>query len=337
MFILRWRKETRIRSNNARAIAGLFLLVFALLSAGSRVVTGDLLPVRAYTTAEGLAQNTVNRIVRDSRGFLWFCTDDGLSRYDGYTFTNYGVAQGLPSSQVTDLLETRAGEYWVATFGGLCRFNPRGRPGPGGGRPSPTDPNNNQRRADSGRQTTDDPFTEDRAGNLWVGFADTDSLARFRDGRFTLFTSEDGLPAGNIYDLYLDHAGRLWIASTLGGLACLDDPSAERPQFVSYTTAQGLSSNNINCITEDGYGRLYVGTARGLDRLDPASGRVKPFTAADGLISGKVLVSFRDRKGDLWFGGSGGLSHLSPSLSTSRPRPTRAASGWEVKRAGRCS
>jgi signal transduction histidine kinase len=57
---------------------------------------------------------------------------------------------------------------------------------------------------------------------------------------------------------------------------------------------------------------MYIGTRRGLDRLDPATGRVKPFTATDGLISGEVLVSFRDRNGDLWFGGKGGLSRLSP-------------------------
>jgi hypothetical protein len=65
----------------------------------------ERLPIKTYTTSEGLAQNSVNRIVRDSRGFLWFCTEGGLSRYDGYSFTNYGVEQGLPDSQVRDLLE----------------------------------------------------------------------------------------------------------------------------------------------------------------------------------------------------------------------------------------
>src|SRR5262245_65730045 len=84
------------------------------------------LPIRAYTTTDGLAHNTVNRIVRDSRGFLWFATDDGLSRFDGYTFTNYSVEHGLPHRRVMDLLETRAGELWVATFGGLVRFRPDG-------------------------------------------------------------------------------------------------------------------------------------------------------------------------------------------------------------------
>src|SRR5712692_9428080 len=86
----------------------------------------ERLPLKAYTTADGLAHNVINKIVRDSRGFLWFCSVDGLSGFDGYTFTNFGTDQGLPHANVTDLLETRGGEYWVATYGGIVRFNPKG-------------------------------------------------------------------------------------------------------------------------------------------------------------------------------------------------------------------
>ena len=60
------------------------------------MLRGEWLPVRAYTTADGLAGNTVERIVRDSRGFLWFCTRNGLSRFDGYEFRNFGMGEGLP-------------------------------------------------------------------------------------------------------------------------------------------------------------------------------------------------------------------------------------------------
>src|SRR6266849_6512905 len=88
----------------------------------------ERLPLKAYTTADGLAHNVINKIVRDSRGFLWFCTEEGLSRFDGYTFTTYGTTEGLPHPSVNDLLETRAGDYWVATGGGLVRFNPKGAP-----------------------------------------------------------------------------------------------------------------------------------------------------------------------------------------------------------------
>jgi hypothetical protein len=85
-------------------------------------------PLTTYTTADGLPHNVINKIVRDSRGFLWFCTEEGLSRFDGYGFTNYGTSEGLPHPGVNDILETRGGEYWVATDGGLVRFNPRGVP-----------------------------------------------------------------------------------------------------------------------------------------------------------------------------------------------------------------
>jgi len=48
----------------------------------------EQLPLQTYTTAEGLPHNEINRIVKDSRGFLWFCTAEGLSRFDGYIFRN---------------------------------------------------------------------------------------------------------------------------------------------------------------------------------------------------------------------------------------------------------
>ena len=166
-------------------------------------------------------------------------------------------------------------------------------------------------------------FCEDRAGNVWIGFVDR--IARYRDGRFTFFTATDGVPAGALTSLYLDHAGRLWFASTRSGLVRVDDPEGERPRFFNYTTEQGLSSNSTEVyadrlIVEDLQGRIYVGTARGLDRLDPTTGRFWHFTTADGLASGSFRSCFRDRNGGLWFGMTGGLSHLIPSAS----QPTQA-------------
>jgi ligand-binding sensor domain-containing protein len=67
----------------------------------------ERLPLKSFSTADGLPHNTVNRIVRDSRGFLWLCTEEGLSRFDGYAFTNYGTEHGLPHTSINDLLETR--------------------------------------------------------------------------------------------------------------------------------------------------------------------------------------------------------------------------------------
>src|SRR5205809_1777893 len=95
------------------------------ISLGAGNISAEQLPVRIYTTADGLPRDFVLRIVPDSRGFLWFCTADGLSRFNGYEFTSYGVEQGLPNPVINDLLETRSGVYWVATNGGgAARFDP---------------------------------------------------------------------------------------------------------------------------------------------------------------------------------------------------------------------
>src|SRR5258708_35712 len=74
----------------------------------------ERLPIRVYTTADGLARDRIVRIVPDSRGYVWFCTTEGVSRFDGYGFVNYGTEQGLPGRIVNDFLEARDGTYWIA-------------------------------------------------------------------------------------------------------------------------------------------------------------------------------------------------------------------------------
>ena len=101
-------------------LAGLLGLTGCLIGGG--LSFGSQLPVRVYSTADGLRNNSVNRIVQDSRGFLWFCTSEGVSRFDGYGFVNYGVAEGLSHRRVNDVLESRSGEIWIATGGGLSKL-----------------------------------------------------------------------------------------------------------------------------------------------------------------------------------------------------------------------
>jgi ligand-binding sensor domain-containing protein len=132
------------------------VLLLGMAVAVSSFASAERLPVKTYTTADGLGHNNVNRIVRDSRGFLWFCTFEGLSRFDGYSFTTYGVDHGLPSPVINDLLETREGQYWVATGAGLCRFNPKGRPWSVVRSPSSSNQNNRLQPSGSGQPTTDD-------------------------------------------------------------------------------------------------------------------------------------------------------------------------------------
>src|SRR6266700_2249661 len=85
---------------------------------------GAQLPLRHYSTADGLASNAVYSIASDSRGFLWFATAEGLSRFDGYGFANQTESTGLPHVAVRQVLIGRHGNYWLATPAGLVRFRP---------------------------------------------------------------------------------------------------------------------------------------------------------------------------------------------------------------------
>ena len=112
--------------------------------------------------------------------------------------------------------------------------------------------------------------------------------------------------------LHIDGSGRLWISSSNIGVRVLHDPADRSSRVDRCGTAEGLSSNNVQCIVENRWGRIYFGSSRGIDRLDPATGRFRHFTTSDGLASGYVVAAARDESGALWFGTHAGVSRLVP-------------------------
>lgn len=76
---------------------------------------------RRFTKQDGLPSNTVYCGVQDDRGFMWFGTDQGLSRFDGTRFRNFSVSEGLPDNNVIQLAKDSRGRIWVMTLNGrLC-------------------------------------------------------------------------------------------------------------------------------------------------------------------------------------------------------------------------
>jgi ligand-binding sensor domain-containing protein len=104
------------------ALARTVGVALAVAVLGTADLPAERLPIQTYNTSNGLAHDRIRSIVPDSRGFLWFCTADGLSRFDGRGFVNYGLAQGLPHPSVEEIVEVGPGLYWVATVGGLARL-----------------------------------------------------------------------------------------------------------------------------------------------------------------------------------------------------------------------
>ena len=169
-------------------------------------------------------------------------------------------------------------------------------------------------------------FLEQPVGTLWIGFWEG-GLARYRDRRFELFGASEGLPEGSVTALVADSAGGLWVGAH-GGVGHIAEPSAARPRFVRVAGADRLPQ--VTALVADLQKRLYIGTTRGLFRLDPGSERLERFTVAEGLAADWVHTAFRDGVGDLWFGTPSGLSRLSPRPARSRPPPVPRIEGFTV-------
>lgn len=65
-----------------------------------------------YTTNDGLPSTEVYHVLQDSKGFVWFATDNGVSRFDGYEFKNFSVENGLPSNTIFEIYEDFEGKLW---------------------------------------------------------------------------------------------------------------------------------------------------------------------------------------------------------------------------------
>jgi ligand-binding sensor domain-containing protein len=95
----------------------------ATMLLGASTVFAQRLAIRHYGVPDGLAHSGVRSIYQDAKGYLWFGTNEGLSRFDGYRFTNYSTRDGLANSYVNGITEDRTGRIWVGTNGGgVSRF-----------------------------------------------------------------------------------------------------------------------------------------------------------------------------------------------------------------------
>jgi signal transduction histidine kinase/ligand-binding sensor domain-containing protein len=266
------------------------------------------------------------------------------------------LAQSASWARNQFLLQARTGEWWAATKSGLCRFAPMGvddlarrqprcyAPGlavftvfedskggiwaaaqsPAGDRLMRWDP---AQKAISWfedgptRHELVNAFAEDRNGNVWMGLYGGGAVYRYSGRGFARYGRSDGVPTGSVSAILLDHAGKLWIGSS-NGLGEIDNPGGAPSRARIYDVSSGLASDMVLCLVEDEMGRIYAGTGKGVDRLDPATGRIKHFSSVDGLAHGDLRSAFRDRSGNLWFGTTQGLSRLTPAPEKRPVRPT---------------
>ena len=274
-------------------------------------------------------------IVEDASGVWWTGSDRGLLRFDpsgangeARLVSSITAAMGSPDNDVAHLLQDSKGNIWFSTLPIVAYPEPGRQSGLAVW----------ERKTGHIRRFTEldglPPLNscailyvfEDHAGDIWIGLY-RNGVARYRNGRFQVFTPADGVPSGGIRYIYEDLRHHLWLGSGRGGLGRIDDPTTDHLSIHRYTAADGLASDEIQAITEDNFGRIYAGTGLGVDRLDLETQRIVHYTTADGLAEGEVQDAIRDRDGDLWFGTYKGISRFHPRQDPElKSLPTRISS-----------
>jgi signal transduction histidine kinase/ligand-binding sensor domain-containing protein len=237
----------------------------------------------AYTTADGLPNNQIYTGALDQAGRLWMMATRELTQFDGRRFVTYPFREGLLEGFITP---RRQGGLWVAATTGVALF----LDGKFVVYPHVT-------RSTQYMRT----LFEDREGTVWIGYLSPPMVKRFQSGSFSSYAMKSG--EYEIRAIYEDREGNLWIGSIGGGLIRL-----KKRAVATYTTDNGLPSNNVFAITDDGVGGTWIATALGLAHV--RAGKTTVYTNKDGMPSSYATALLRDRAGSLWIGSNLGLTRF---------------------------
>ncbi|HEY0063915.1 MAG TPA: two-component regulator propeller domain-containing protein [Telluria sp.] len=280
------------------------LLLAALLcclGTATLAVPARMLRFEHLSVDQGLAQESVLAVAQDNDGFMWFGSQGGLSRFDGYRFTTYRNAvsdvRTLANNWVRVLLVDRRGRLWVGTDGGLDLYNPFTQTF------RHFAPDEKERRGNGNRHIR--AIIEDGANGLWI--ATSDGLQHFDPdtGRFKVFhhvPDESGtLSHDQINALARDASGRLWVG-THGGL----DSLAPGADLFEHHPAPGREPkyNSVQALLIEGGKTLWIGSLAGLETwtIGSAPESRRRFGPAQGFKPGWVTVLYQDVDADIWVG-----------------------------------
>jgi ligand-binding sensor domain-containing protein/signal transduction histidine kinase len=206
-----------------RGLAGRSGLVAMLLFIWVIRSSGQEFDVRNWHFEDGLPDEEVTAIGQTPDGYLWVGTAKGLARFDGERFKIFNTEStpGLEDSRIANLMTDRAGTLWIGTLdGNLIRkkgdkFEPVQPPVP-----LAVDADK-KRPPGSWLWGIHSELVADGEGSIWWHINDK-GIARLKSGRWTVFTTTNGLPSGPLRQLVCDHEGRVWIEGN-GLLYCFSN------------------------------------------------------------------------------------------------------------------
>lgn len=286
------------------------LLIFSNLLVGQQ----QNMKLNQYTIADGLSQSTIQVIYQDKLGFIWFGTEDGLNRFDGYNFKVYKnnpkEKNSISSSNIRVIYEDEFNNLWIGTSQGLNLYN---------------------RKQDIFIHRSNWPKMNvssiiiEESNKLWVGTSSSlfvldvknDSIVEY--GAYKFVKDSGYISSGVINTLFIDSRKNIWIGTDKG----LNLYIKETNSFINYyhnSNPSSLINNNVHSITEDKKGRLWIGTDEGLDLFTNADkhsekGVFKHFQhqseKTSSISKGSIMSLLTDKNNQLWIGiQNGGLDIL---------------------------
>ena len=299
---MRQSRLLRIRNQgllHAKIISGFFFVCILVFFVHGRIsaLPGNIV-FENIDYSHGLSQNTVHSIMKDSKGFMWFGTQDGLNRYDGYNFEIFRHKpfdeKSIGNSSINEIVECQSRCLWIATLSdGLYRF----------------DLNNNSFKnyhhsEDNASliSSTDISALLADSVSVWIGTKRNGPFRFFPDsGKIEQYghdtTGRYGIADYSVNDIYKDSKGNIWIGTNDG----LDKLSPGSKEFTHYhIKPDGQESNVYNVIVEifeDSKDTIWIASWYGLQQFDPVTGEFKHFADIMGI---KCMLE--DNTGNLWIG-----------------------------------
>ncbi|MBN1596835.1 MAG: response regulator [Bacteroidales bacterium] len=261
-------------------LAWFCFISFGLIKIAPVYSQSPALIFKHLTVEDGLSQSTVHAIYQDRNGFMWFGTDIGLNKYDGYEFTIYQFdaqdTTSISSNFVVEIYEDSYGEMWIGNgYNGLDRFD------------------REQEIFFHYRQDTNKPgcisnnnirtIFEDSHKNLWIGTSGGGlNLYQRESDSFTYFIADSfnskSIGSNFVCSIGEDTYGNLWIGSTSGILSKYDPLKKE---FTSYELLENyqadLFNTNFGAIYVDSDNNIWFGTENGLFYYDQLKDRFEHY------------------------------------------------------------
>ncbi|QQS36599.1 MAG: hypothetical protein IPM56_01195 [Ignavibacteriales bacterium] len=256
--------------------------------------------------SEGLSSNFINSIVQDKQGFLWIGTEDGLNKYDGYSFKVYrnekGNINSLSNNFIWCLAIDSTGDLWIGTDGGgLNKFNPETE--------TFTRYTNDLDNSSSLSSNIVQNIFVDKKNNIWVStWGGGLNLMEKNNSGFIHFRfdekNKNTIGSDKIFSVFEDSKNRIWICTEGGGLNLFNPVSKTFKRYLADKDKNSISFNNVSSIVELNNGSLLAATTGGgLNQFFPEKNEFK-IVDTEGFIN--IWKIFKDSNGLIWMSSSVG-------------------------------